>query len=47
VENGPRTALQKKDGSFGQPIPGSLISTTRTSAEDVKQQVNSTVCLDR
>ena len=47
MENGPRTALRKKDGSFGQPIPGGLISTTRTSAEDVEQQVNSTACLDR
>jgi hypothetical protein len=47
VENEPRIALQKKDGSFGQPIPGSLISKTRTSAEDIEQQVNSTTCLDR
>jgi len=42
-----RTALQKKDGSFGQPIHGSLISTTRTSAEDIEQRANGTACLDR
>ena len=47
MENGPRIALQKKDGGFGQPIPGSLISTTRASVEDVEQQVNSSAYLDR
>jgi hypothetical protein len=47
VENEPRIALQKKDGSVGQPIPGRLISTTRTSAEGIEQQVNRTACLDR
>ena len=47
MENGPRIVLQKKDASVGQPIPGSLISTTRTSAEEIEQQINRTACLDR
>jgi hypothetical protein len=47
VENEPRIVLQKKDGTVGQPIPGSLISTTRTSAEDIEEQVNHTACVDR
>ena len=47
MENGPRIVLQKKDGSVGQPIPGSLISTARKSANDIEPQVNRTACLDR
>jgi hypothetical protein len=42
-----RIVLQKKDCSVGQSIPFSLISTTRTSAEDIEQHENRTVCLDR
>lgn len=47
MENGPRIVLQKKDGSVGQRIPGSLISTARKSAKDIEPQVNRTACLDR
>jgi hypothetical protein len=40
VENGPRIVLQKKEGSVGQPIPGSLISTALESAKDIEPQIN-------